>query len=115
MSTALHALFGVARDKDIDDIHHTVDDLTLSNNRIKHLVDKSLTGMDTTISDIEQHRVVLNSLIDTSKTIDTRMRNLEDFVSNSLGSVLLPFQQVTTQFMQIHKALASFESSFTTI
>ena len=94
-------LFGTVSEDELNAVKRNINALTLSQKRVIHVVNQSLSLINISKAEIGQNRERLNEVIDTMKTFDSELRAIQ--------------QALTREVVQIEKMTQTFFHSFSVI
>lgn len=78
MGKALSFLFGTVSEDDLNVIRGSINNLAVNQEKVIHVVEESLTILNTTRVEVAENRQAINDLIGALSVLNTKMQNATD-------------------------------------
>ena len=98
-------LFGTGTDEDVATIKTQVQNLMRSQNTVLHSVEKGISIMNLTRSEIAENREAINTLIESAKSMKVRVEKLE----GDIFDILIPLHDFVLAYLHIESCLTEVE------
>ena len=98
-------LIGVSSETDVQNLKEQVDNLARSQKSVIHAVEKSMSILNLTNSEISENRNAINELIATARSINLRITN----TTQDILQILLPLHKFLTAYIHIKSCFEETE------